>query len=94
MYQRSTDSQKAMALGAAISNEMLTNPKIAKKSWNDLKDLYQTIGTSITKSPKAQQLSVMGNGNNNVTSGGGDIGQTSVIDGKTYVKRGGQWYPL
>lgn len=89
----STDSQKATALGATISNEMLTNPKIAKKSWNDLKDLYKTIGTTITKSPKAQQLSVMGGGNN-VTSGGGDVDQTSVIDGKTYVKRGGQWYPL
>lgn len=70
----STDAQKAMALGAAISTNLGTNPKIAKQSWTELKKLYGTIGKTISQTPIQQRQTF--------TSGAGSAG---FVEGKIYT---------
>lgn len=75
---KSTDSQKAMALGSVISTNLGTNPKIAEQSWNELKDMYRTIGKTISQTPVQQRQTF--------TSGGsGNSAQPQFTEGKIYV---------
>jgi len=88
----STDSQKAMALRAALPITMLDNPKLAKAQYEELKNLYRGIAKTISSGLGRTSIDLR-NLQDKQDSNSINPQDRKIVNGKEYHRIQGQWFP-